>query len=246
MSENQSKKNNSITIAIIGLIGTIVTAVFGSPVLVEWIKSQQGTETPQAIVTQVTVASTENPSVITTLPSFNEQILIFQGDFDNDNVSGFSFQGNWQVSKDKNNRILESRETGKGTFGPSDFSNGIIEFRIQLQQTNEGAYTAINFRSTEKDSYALAFLENQLIFGYRENNTYVEPFDESTSRSLVFESGIWYLIRIEARANELVVFIDNNRILSASDNRLHKGGLYFSQDYGLQTVFDDIKVWELK
>ena len=232
MSQDNSKRNNSITIAIITLIGTIGTAVFGSPVLVEWIKSQQATVTPPAIVTQAS--------------EFTEQILIFREDFDNDNVSGFAFEGNWQVVKDKNNRILEANEQGLANFGPSDFTNGIIEFRIQLQQTNEGANTAVNFRSTEKDTYALAFLENRVIFGYRENNGYVTPFDTSTSRSMVFEPGIWYLIRIEARASELIVFIDNNRILSASDNRLQKGGLNFSLDYGLQAAFDDVKVWELK
>ena len=44
--EIKEKKDRAITIAIIGLVGTLVAALLGSPVLVELIKNRQGTETP--------------------------------------------------------------------------------------------------------------------------------------------------------------------------------------------------------
>ena len=43
----------------------------------------------------------------------------------------------------------------------------------------------------------------------------------------------------------MLVFVDNNRIMSATDERLSKGGISFSVN-GMQAVFDDVSVWELK
>ena len=232
MAQGEPRKNNSVTIAIIGLIGTIVTALFGSPVLAEWIKSQQATDTPQAIVTPT--------------PAFTEQVLIFREDFDNDTVSGFAYEGNWQVIESNSNRVLIISEPGKATFGPSDFTHGIIEFRVQIRENTNAGVAAVNFRESGGTAYALTFSEGQLVLGRRERNGPVQSFSGETTRSLVFERGAWYLIRVEARGPEMIVFVDNNRIMSASDKRLSKGSLSFSVDGGMQASFDDVNVWELK
>jgi len=246
MSKDNNKKENSIIIAIIGLIGTAITAIFGSPVLVEWIRTRQVTSTPPSIVTQIPVENTDVPVIITPLPNFTEQILIFQEDFDNDTVSGFAYEGNWQVVKDKNNRVLESKGPATAIFGPSDFTNGIIEFRVQIQESTSGSTAVANFRDRGNSSYALALAENQLVLGQREGKSPVQAFSGETTRSLVFQKNAWYLIRVEVRGPEIIVFVDNNRIMSARDERLSKGGLSFSVDADMQAVFDDVKVWELK
>lgn len=243
MPKEERTKDRSMLIAIIGLVGTLIAALLGSPVLVELLRNNQGTETPTAVVTQPP-GSTE--SVVTQTPALTEQVLIFQENFDNDNVSGFAFAGNWQVGKDKNNQVLESSGPGTATFGPSDFTNGVIEFRVKMQENSGNAMAAVNFRDNGQASYALTFSENQLVLGYRENNGPVQAFGSDTTRALVFENGAWYLIRIEVRGQQMIVFVDNNRIMSASDNRLRKGGLDFSVDTGMQAAFDDIRVWELK
>ncbi|GAB4417854.1 MAG: hypothetical protein Kow002_04440 [Anaerolineales bacterium] len=226
MSQEETKKNNSIAIAIIGLIGTIATAVFGSPVLVEWIKSRQATQTP---------------IVITPSPAFTEQVLIFQEDFDNDTVSGFTYKGEWEVGKDKNNRVLESHSAGKATFGPSDFGHGIVEFRVRL---GKGGVAELNFRARDGNSYTLQCSEDQLRLGFNENGKF-QPFSNETSRALVFEEDAWYLLRVEARGSNIIVFVDNNRILSAIDEQFEQGGLDLQVLSG-SAAFDDVKVWELK
>ena len=246
MPKDDSRKNNSIAIAIIGLIGTIVTAVFGSPVFVEWIRSQQTTVPPTAIVTQLPPIETENPVIDTPEPSFSEKILIFREDFDNDNVSGFAYDGYWQVGKDKNNRILETTGPGKAIFGPSDFTNGVIEFRMQIQENTGDGIAVVNFRDNGETAYALSFTMNQLDLGYRESNGSIQTFSAETTRSLLFEKDAWYLINIEIRGSQIIVYVDNNRIMSASDQRLGKGGLNFTIDSGVQAAFDDIQIWELK
>lgn len=245
MSESRSGKNNSVAIAVIGLIGTIVTAVFGSPVLVEWIRSRQVTATPSAVVTQLTPQDVETPVISTALPDFSEQVLIFREDFDSDTVSGFAYQGNWQVSKDKNNRVLESGGNGKATFGPSDFTHGVIEFRVQMQDVSQGAFATVNFREGGGSAYALSVSENQLTLGFRAGDGAVQAFSDESVRALVFEPDVWYLIRVEVRGPQMLVFVDNNRIMSATDERLGKGGISFSVNE-MQAVFDDVSVWELK
>lgn len=238
MSQDK-KKSGGNALTIISLIVTLVAALLGSPVLVEWIKSQQATGTPPAPITQT-------PVVVTPLPDYTDQILIFHEDFDSDNVSGFSYQGNWQVSKDKNNRILETGEPGKATFGPSDFTSGIIEFRVQIQNGAEGSAAAVNFRESGNAAYVLVIADNQLFLGQRDGNGFVQALNDESIRPLVFEPETWYLIRIEIRGPQMLVFVDNNRIMSASDDRLSKGGLSFSVNASMQTAFDDISVWELK
>ena len=254
--KSDKKDNNAMTIAIIGLIGTLVAAALGSPVLVELIKSKQTTETPPAIVTETRTGNTENPNTKTPAASFTEQTLIFSEDFENEKVSGFAFDGGkWQIAKDRSNKVLEGdastlapTSTAMAIFGPSDFSNGIIEFRIRVNKFSSDSTANINFRDSNQSTYSLAIMQNVAIFGFREsqNDWYLEPFSSETSRSFLFEESVWYLIRIEVRGSQFVVFIDNNRLFSANDSRLEKGGLVFALNPGYQVMFDDVKVWELK
>jgi len=246
----EKKDNSGMIIAIIGLIGTLVAAALGSPLLVELLKDKQATATPPITVT-------ETPGSITQqTPEFTEQTLVFSEDFDSDNISGFSYDiGQWKIGKDKSNQVLEGDSTtsspnavATAIFGPSDFSNGIIEFRIRVNQFASDATTSLRFRYTNQSTYALSFLQNQVILGYRDsqNDWILEPFSNESVRSFLFEQGVWYLVRLEARGTEFTVYIDNNRLFSASDNRLQKGGLEFTLNPGYRVMFDDVKVWELK
>jgi len=253
----EKKDNSGMIIAIIGLVGTLVAAALGSPLLVELLKNKQATETPASIVTETPVTKVETPDIHTQgPPEFTEQNLIFRENFDNDNVSGFSYDvGQWQLGKDKSNQVLEGDSTASSPdavsaaiFGPSDFTNGIIEFRIRVNQFASDATASLNFRYTDQSTYSLSFLQNQVILGYRDsrNDWVLKPFSNETSRSFLFEQGVWYLVRLEARGSEFTVYIDNNRLFSASDNSLQKGGLEFTLNPGYRVMFDDVSVWELK
>lgn len=247
--EEKEKKDNAMTIAIIGLIGTLVAAALGSPVLVELIKDNQATETPPS--------STQIPPTSAPTPAFTEQSIIFSEDFENEKVSGFSFDGGeWGIGKDKSNKVLEVDSTSlspgavaRAIFGPSDFSNGIIEFQIRIDQfVGNDATADLFFRHTNQSTYSLAIMQDFIIFGYRDsqNDWYLEPFSEETSRPFSFETGVWYSIQLEARGTQFTVSIDDNRIFNVSDADLDKGGLEFSLNPGFQVKFDDVNVWELK
>ncbi len=246
--EEKEKKDHAMTIAIIGLIGTLVAAALGSPLLVELIKNKQTTETP-AVYTRTPAASTKTSAL-------TEQTLIFSQDFENEKVSGFSYDGGqWGIGKDKSDKVLEIDTTSlspgtvaRAIFGPSDFDNGIIEFRVRFNLFASEASTSIRFRSTGSSTYSLSFLQNQVILGHRDsqNDWYLEPLSKETSRPFLFETGVWYFIRLEARGAEFTVSIDENRIFNANDDRLGKGSLEFTLNPGFQVMFDDVSVWELK
>ncbi len=266
----KEKKDNAMTIAIIGLVGTLVAAALSSPVLIELIKSNQATETPAGSV-DTPVGNTETPSgsietptgsvetpVASSLtPAYSETNLIFSEDFENDKASGFSFDGGeWSIGKEKSNKVLQVDTTSlaQGTvaraiFGPSDFDNGIIEFQIRIDQfVGNDATANLYFRSSNQSAYSLALMQDYTILGYRDsqNDWELEPFGAETSRPFTFETGTWYSIRLEARGTQFTVSIDNNRIFNAEDSRLQKGGLEFILNPGLQAMFDNVNVMEFK
>jgi len=246
--EAKEKKDNAMTIAIIGLVGTLIAAALGSPVLVELIKNKQATKTP--------ASTAQTPGTKTQTPAFTNQTLIFSEDFENGKASGFSFDGGeWEIGKDKSNQVLEvdSTSLSSGTvaraiFGPSDFNNGVIEFLFRFNLFASDATASVRFRFTGNSTYSLSFLQNQVNLGYRDsqNDWYLEPFSEETSHPFRFETGIWYSMRLEARGSEFTVLIDDNRIFNAKDERLGKGSLEFTLNPGFKAMFDDVSVWELK
>jgi len=252
-------------------------AALSSPVLIELIKSKQATETPAGSVEtpvgskETPVGSKETPAGSTVTPSgssvtpaagsetpaYSEKTLIFSEDFENDKASGFSFDGGeWGIGKDKANKVLQVDSTSlsagtlaRAIFGPSDFSNGIVEFQIRIDRFDENDGTAnLFFRYSNQYTYSLAVTQNHITLGYRENQNdwELEPFSEETSRPFTFETGVWYTIRLEARGSQFTVSIDDNRIFSANDSRLQKGGLEFTLNPGFQAMFDNVNVWELK
>jgi hypothetical protein len=120
--------------------------------------------------------------------------------------------------------------------------------QVRINQFGNDETANLSFRYTNQATYSMVVMQNLTILGYRDsqNDWYLEPFSDETSRPFIFEEDVWYLVRIEARGSQLSVFIDNNRLFSASDSRLQKGGLEFTLNPGYRVMFDDVQVWELK
>ena len=253
MSPKERKKMDSaIIIAIIGLIGTLLAGLLSSPLLLELIERNSVTETPPALVTDEPAPVTTSPDTPTEAPVGTNEVLVFNADFEDNAASGFGFDhGNWQVGKDKSNFVLEAQsdtDFSSATFGPNDFDNGIIEFRIRFEQAQNEGGMILFFRSTDSESYAIYLMRNQLLLGNHvvDADQQVVPFDNSAVRAFTFTQGTWYTVRVEARGSQMIVSIDGNRLVSARDTRLKKGSLLFSLDPGWQATFDDISVWALQ
>ena len=214
----KSKINLTIVAALIGLAGTLVTALFASPVLIELIKHSD--------VQATSTADTSTTSTSTT--------LIFSQNFDDESTSGFSLRdGKWQIVRDESKRVLEFTAVGTGWpagtmyFGPSNVSNIVIEFQVKLK-TLSGFY--LNFREQANgNSYVIGFDPNDKVIVwattiYDGSNWQFSPID---SQSFTFQQNKWYRVRVQAKNEEVTIAIDGNRTLSGLDSQFSNGSLRF-------------------
>lgn len=207
------------------------------------------TETPSPTVTP-NIVMTDTPTV-TPLPTPQAQ-LVFSEDFDDSVASGFGFSdGQWGLAKGHGNPALEGQPQtdqvpAKAVFGPSDFANGSVEFQVSFK--NPGTL-ALNFRDDNTQTYVLSLSppDQKLSLGYASaaNNWTLEPFSGLSTHPFTFIPDTWYTVRLEAAGSNFTVWVDGNRLMSLSDDRLAQGFLEFDIYAPGIVDLDNIKVWDL-
>jgi hypothetical protein len=237
MPNNKRKKmDTAVIVAIIGLSGTVIAALFSSPVLIALLERK----TPTAPPTE-------------TSPTDGDRVLVFSQDFEDDTTSGFAFdEGDWKIIRDKSNKVLEGIADvstpdiyPSATFGPSDFADGVVEFKIKFNQFTNDESASLHFRYTNQATYSVLFMQDNIGLGYRDmqiGGNFV-PLSEETYRPFNLAVGTWYGIRLEARGDRFSLYVDGNRLFSASDNRLQRGRLIFAIAPGFKVTMDNVKVW---
>jgi hypothetical protein len=233
---HKKKINPTILAAWIGLIGTFITAIFASPLLIELVKLSE---------TQVAVTAGDS----TALPSGT---LVFSQNFEDGTTSGFSLRdGNWRVIRKKSGQVLEFTAVGTGWpagtvyFGPSNISNVMIEFQVELKKLS-GFY--LNFREQSNgDSYVIGFDPNDKVIvwattTYNGSNWNFSPIE---SQPFTFQQDKWYRVRVEAKNEEIIITIDGNRMLSGFDAQFSNGSLRFELQPGANILLDDVNIWAL-
>jgi len=242
MSNKKSKIDTNVVIAVIGLIGTIVAGLLASPLLPKWLGQEEEPSTTP-VVTTVVVTSEVSGEV----PMVRKESLIFSNDFETGTTSGFAFNSNeWQVTKEKNNPLLELSGQGSDSttaiFGPNDFTDGYIRFRVNFQHFDG---FQMRFRSAGNgEAYGLLMnpLSGAVILGYGNGLELVEL--ENGNRPFGFNEDVWYDVKVEIAGAQMTVWVDENKLLVGTDLRLQKGGLQFYA-LGDSTVWvDDVEVWQ--
>lgn len=232
MSPRSKKMDSAIIIAIIGLAGTIIAALFNSQVLIAMIENKNTTPVPES-----------DPS----LPS--DVTLVFDEDFEDNSADTFVFEtGEGKIEKEKSNRVLnfngitpDSDILARVHFGPQVFRDGIIEFSVKYIQLG-GFY--LTFRNQGFSFYNLYFMPDQILFGYngKDANWKAVPFENGLINH-EFQIGRWYIARVEARGADITFSLDGVRVFSIMDERIAAGNLSFDLDQGVRVLLDDIKVW---
>jgi hypothetical protein len=272
MSQQRQKRiDTTIVIAVIGLCGTLAAALLSSPVLLRLLDRTPatatflpGTATPetatptnfplQTATTAPGPTDTSRPSPVaslTPLPTPGQAVLVFSEDFDDNTASGFGFSnGQWVISKYHGNPGLEGKADSAGAparavFGPSDFSNGAIEFQAKFKASGG---LLLNFRDDDTQTYSLYLspTDDELTLGYSSaaGNWQLEPLPGANRRPFTFEEGVWYTVRVEVSGGQMTVWVDGNRLMSSSDSRLTQGYLEFAIQYPEVVALDNIKVWD--
>ncbi len=229
MSNRKNKKlDTAIVVALIGLTGTIVTALLASPLLE---KLLVGTAVP-----------TEGGSN-------SDSVLVFSEDFEKGHASGLSFTSEeWQVVQEEGSSVLEASGTRNGntaiTFGPNDFADGIIQFRLFFRNFDG---FILSFRSAGSETYTLYFAPSseEIKFGYGNsaNGWKLEPFENGLA-SFHFAENVWYDVKLEVKGAQMTLWVDDKKLLASSDSRLKQGGMEFAvQDTGT-VLLDDIEVYQ--
>jgi hypothetical protein len=75
-------------------------------------------------------------------------------------------------------------------------------------------------------------------------NWSLEPLAGSSNRPFTFEEDTWYTVRVEASGDQILIWVDGNRLMSLSDSRLAQGFLEFGMQWPAVAVLDNVTVWD--
>jgi serine/threonine protein kinase len=207
----------------------------------------------QATVFALTPSPTSTPTLIPTATS--KPRAVFNEDFESGKANGFTIRsGTWQVVDDgTKNKVLEAKKLPYNwsylEFGPSNFLDGIVAFRVKL----------IDYVENEQDGGAVGFLFRHKSWGGENYQLLMQPFWGSVSFvyqnpspggtwitfnpkfNVVFQKNIWYSVRVEILGNEFLAYLDGTFTTQSGYSSLHTPGLLaFMTKSGVQ--FDDIQV----
>lgn len=227
----KSKLNPTIVVALIGLAGTIITALLASPVLIELIKKSGATETPA-------------PGAASVPP---DATLVFSEDFEDEIAGGFIFQfGDWEIVQENSNHVLKFSATGDlapaaiAYFGPEDFADGVVEFRLMFIEWY-GFF--LDFRQQVDTLYVLELEPERALILLAVNAP--EDFyalGDNHYSTFRFKKDVWYTIRLEARGRNVLASINGNQLISGSDPRLSSGRVRFALQPNAVVYIDDVTV----
>jgi len=210
-------------------------------------------ETATATITTPRPTRTTDPATATIgAPQVLQQV--FKADFENNFASGFGFTfGDWKIIKDKANHVLQGDSAGSVTpagiayFGPSDFADGTVEFRVKFPFQSSNLY--FEFRQDEANGGYALYLDpdNKVVaLGTHKQvnkNWQFAELGSGSQQAFTFQKDTWYKIRLDVKRDKMTVSIDDNLILSASDSHLAHGRLRFTLDPNSIVDFDDVNVW---
>jgi hypothetical protein len=247
MTPKKEKPDSTVIVAIIGLAGTLIAGLLSSPVI---LKLLDQTPTPAQASPSATTAPQPVSPTNTAVPIPGNLTATFSQAFDS-NPSGFAFDTPlaWEIVKYKGNPVLEvdasqapANDGSDIIFGPPDFGNGVINFKFNLIETGN---FFLGFRGNQNDSYLVYFApQDSAITIMINGQTYNWNGEDLSTRSFTFTPDNWYDVRLEVQGENMTLWIDNNRILTASDARLQSGAVFFHLDAGSMLQFDDVQIWQ--
>jgi tRNA A-37 threonylcarbamoyl transferase component Bud32 len=166
--------------------------------------------------------------------------------------------GVWQILDDgSGNKVFQAFNQSNTNFiwtefGPTDFSDGIIEYRFRYIDFDpqvggsDMEYVFFRIRGDRNDSYTFQLQSTNSLADLN----YV-PIDSSSwfsfgSENITLAKDIWYVVRIEILKNRISVYMNNQILIDGMDysSRLTSGRLGFQVGPSSVIQYDDVKVWQ--
>jgi hypothetical protein len=200
------------------------------------------------------VAPTEIlPAATETATSFGQ--LIYDENFNDGTDDGFFYEnGNWSIVDDgSGNKVLESGKSNNWSyarFGPTNFSNGTIEYRVRLTEYDSSNYSGLAFlifREQPQASYIFASDYKYLTLDFKytgDDTSYKWTEIDNGTTSFDLQKNKWYSVRVTVSGNRILVYLDQRLAIDTTDSRLTNGKIKFgSASFSTVAQFDDVRVW---
>lgn len=187
--------------------------------------------------------------------------LIIDENFEDGLANGYTIGGvggNWEVVDDgTGNKVFLVASSNAGwadsQFGPPDFSDGTIQFRVKLLSydlsTDTGSGVVTNgFRIIfDHGGYVFAlhpYGERTQLSYFGSNGSWVVMNGGATH--FRFEKDIWYSVQVTTQGEQITAYLNGNIINESSDSQYKAGALTMGAGPNTKAQFDDVRVWTSK
>ncbi|MFN8414345.1 MAG: hypothetical protein U0Z26_18335 [Anaerolineales bacterium] len=195
---------------------------------------------------------------------FNQQgDLVVDENFEDGIANGFTTGGDgndwsWEVVDDgTGNMVFEVNNPAAvwshSVFGPREFSDGIIQFRVRLLDYDLSSDTGsgialLSFREISRvGGYVLALhaFQRQVSLYYFGPDQHWIPLNYGGT-TYEFNKNIWYEVELKAKGGNIQSYLNTVSVGTSNDSRFVKGEVHISAGPSTIAQFDDVKVWVSK
>ena len=251
-----SMRNNSQALALIFIIVALASTATAIFILI----ISQEHQSTGPITTALTLTTTSPAITSTSMMPPVASKLIYSEDFEDGFAHNFDFySGGWKVVDDgTGNKVLQmnSPQTccADARFGPTNLSDGIVEFRFKVISTDyqvqvhvmEFSYRVIF--SGGDTQYQLHYDPETSIINtiYQQNGGDWQPLEGNSGEGPIqVQTGNWITLRVEFRKENISVLVNGNPFMTGLDFRINNGSLTLGANGPMIVQFDDLKVWDM-
>jgi pectate lyase len=160
---------------------------------------------------------------------------------------------NWEIVDDgSGNKVFRIDNSKSGDWpsialGDNNFTDGIIEFRVKIDQLNENEFgsglISMFFRVQQQGGGYVIGLhpESKRIDLNRAESSGWVPIDGANA-TLSVVRGTWYNIKVVVNGNTITGFINGTQVFSVLDDKYKEGNITMSAGPYTIAEFDDIKI----
>ncbi|MFQ5858968.1 MAG: hypothetical protein ACE5LU_25490, partial [Anaerolineae bacterium] len=183
------------------------------------------------------------PAVPGCAPDRLQQTVLFDDDFEDGNVDGWSTLSNWDIEQEGDNQVLSASGDAFGVAGSLAWVDYSLEARVKVK-SGEGVLAG--FRLSESTgAYILGMTHDGLFLGKERSGG---DFTQLATVSTPFDPDTWYIIRIAVVGSgsaDIRVYVDRTLKLIYRDEQdpLRFGVVFFAPlEEGSHVQVDDVLV----
>lgn len=171
------------------------------------------------------------------------QTIIFQDDFEDGVLDGWSGDPSWNIENDNGNNVLHSwvspSNLGSISIETEGGWNYIFETKIKLIEQDASIFYRSYFEHGGYGFYSINVSPNYLGLSKEINGNY----QNLTGASVPLNMNEWYQVKIDGNENRIRIYVEGSLVIdyTDTDNPILFGGISSFENRG-HTHFDDVTV----